>query len=192
MVRQSSPHVRLFIAVDLPETVRILLEPLFQQKISGAKWVPFEQVHLTLRFIGEVEEKIFQEIKNTLSSIQAEPFETALQGMGTFPDSRHPRVLWVGLEAPPQLYALQNQVEATLRALGIEPEARPFSPHITLARLKFPDVRQITNFLDHNKDFKSESWLVKEFHLYSSQLTPKGAIHKVEETYEILPQRTLV
>jgi RNA 2',3'-cyclic 3'-phosphodiesterase len=177
--------MRLFVAIDLPQNLREKIQILYQHKIAGAKWVPLEQVHLTLRFIGEVEESFFQEVRETLKGITSDSFEVSLQGLGCFPDPKRARVLWLGLIAPPIIYELQNKIELLLQSLGLASEERPFSPHLTLARLKFPNAKEVAKFLEQNKDFKSETWLVKEFHLYSSLLTPKGAIHKIEAKYSL-------
>jgi 2'-5' RNA ligase len=108
-----------------------------------------------------------------------------MKGLGCFPDAKRPHVLWVGLEAHPLLIHLQQQIEVKLNDIGLDPEKRDFSPHLTLARFKFPKLKEVDKFLEQNKYFKTESWSVKEFHLYSSQLTPEGAVHKIEESYDL-------
>ncbi|GIL13053.1 MAG: RNA 2',3'-cyclic phosphodiesterase [Chloroflexota bacterium] len=176
---------RLFVAIDLPETVKDALGELCRG-IPGAKWVSREQMHLTLRFIGEVDAPRFEAIRSGLGHLQAAPFELALKGVGQFPPRGAPRVLWVGLAAPPALAALQQRVESALVGLGIEPEDRPFSPHITLARLKTPPPPLLVGqFLNKHAAFQSESIPVSAFILYSSQLRPTGPVYRQEAVYNL-------
>jgi 2'-5' RNA ligase len=178
--------MRLFVAIYLPEEIRESLKPFWNQTLSGAKWIPEDQVHLTLRFIGETDEKAFEEIRSALATLEAPSLELGLKGVGCFPTPKRPRVLWVGLKDNPLLHSLQKQIERKVREAGIpREENKAFSPHITLARMKFPNSRDLIPFLERNKDFQTATWLVKEFHLYSSQRTPKGAIHKIEATYKL-------
>ena len=175
---------RLFVAVDLPETVRQLTAEL-RGGIPGARWVPAEQLHLTLRFIGDADETRFQAIRERLGRITAKQFPMALQGTGCFPSPKRPRILWVGVEAGEPLTHLQRQVEEALVALGITPEDRPFSPHITLARLKEPRTSEVIAFNATHGTLHSAPWTVDAFYLYSSTLTSQGASHRREATYPL-------
>ena len=175
---------RLFVAVDMPEEVRNQLGDMFFG-IPGAKWVPAEQLHLTLRFIGEVDGGVFRDVKDALSTIKRPAFTMQLKGLGCFPPRKQPKVLWVGIDKNEQLLQLRNRVEAELVRAGLPPEQRKFSPHVTLARLRDTPLSKLTNFLAGNGLYASIVFPVREFHLYSSQLTPKGAIHQIEATYEL-------
>jgi 2''-5'' RNA ligase len=177
--------VRLFTAIDLPESLRERIRPLLDTHLSGAKCLPLEQIHLTLRFLGEVNPAKFEEIRNALRQIHSGPFRLALHGTGCFPNPARARVLWVGLETPPELFDLQNRIESCVQSLGFTPESKPFAPHITLARFKYRPSPQLAALLEAQRDFSSESWEPEAFHLYSSWLSPKGAIHKVEESYRL-------
>ena len=174
--------LRLFIAVDLPETIKENLESM-SFGIPGAKWVRPEQLHLTVRFIGEVDGALFHDIKNILAEVSAASFSLQLKGVGYFPPRGAPRVLWVGLEKSEPLLLLRKKIDLRLLRVGVEPEGRKFSAHITIARLKNSPVQKIANFLSGNGLFSQEPFQVEDFKLYSSILSPKGAYHKVERIY---------
>jgi 2'-5' RNA ligase len=175
---------RLFIAVDLPETIRDNLASM-SFGIPGAKWTPPEQLHLTVRFIGEVDGALFREIKDALVGISYPPFSMQLRGVGFFPPRGAPRVLWAGVEKSEPLQVLKKKIDQMLFRAGVEPDARKFSPHITLARLKNSPVQKIANFLAGNGLFSQEPFQVDNFKLYSSILSSKGAYHKVEKVYSL-------
>ena len=176
--------MRLFIAIDPPETVRKQIITLLG-KVPTGKTVPPHQLHLTLRFIGEVDTKKFKEIQNSLRQIKIESFELRFVGVGCFPTPKRPRVLWAGLLDSSPLIELKKEIDQVLKKTGLEEENRPFHPHLTLARIKFPKSNILDSFLQDNFNFQTESFDVKDFHLYSSQLTPKGAIHQRELTIEL-------
>ncbi|MDX1776698.1 MAG: RNA 2',3'-cyclic phosphodiesterase [Desulfobulbales bacterium] len=175
---------RLFIAIDLPETIKKNLQ-LMSFGIPGAKWISPEQLHLTVRFIGEVDGALFHDIKSILAEVSMPSFRLQLKGVGHFPPRGEPRVIWVGLTASEPLQTLRKKIDAALIKTGLDPERRKFSPHITLARLKNTPVQKIANFLAGNGLFSQEPFHVGDFKLYSSTLTRKGAIHKVERVYSL-------
>ncbi|HEX2912294.1 MAG TPA: RNA 2',3'-cyclic phosphodiesterase [Chloroflexia bacterium] len=176
---------RLFVAIDLPESVRAMLSRLCFG-VPGARWTPDEQFHLTLRFIGEADPLLYRDIKKALGEVFVDPFELTLKGVGHFPPRGRPNVLWVGIEKNETLVKLRNRVENALVQTGVEPEGRKFSPHITLARLKDTPINRVGDFLTENALFQAGPFPVNEFYLYSSVLTSKGAHHTVEETYSLL------
>lgn len=174
---------RLFVAVDVPDAIKDQLVVLCAG-VPGAKWVQRAQLHLTLRFIGEVDSAKFQQIKTALSDVRSAPFSMALRGVGQFPPKRAARVLWVGVDAPPALNQLQAHVEATLNRLEFAPEERPFSAHLTLARLKtVPPPSVVQSYLSRHAAFQSESFPISEFVLYSSILSPEGPTYRREAAY---------
>ena len=175
---------RLFIAVDLPETIRKNLAGM-SFGIPGAKWVSPEQLHLTVRFIGDVDGALFRDIKNILDEVSLTPFSLQLRGVGYFPPRGAPRVLWIGLKKSEPLQLLRKKIDSRLLQVRVEPEGRKFSPHITLARLKNSPVQKIANFLSGNGLFSQEPFLVEDFKLYSSILSSKGAYHRVERIYSL-------
>lgn len=178
---------RLFVAIDLPPSLRRELAALLPD-LAGMRRVAEEQLHLTLRFIGEVDEKQAETVKLGLATdpeLAGGAFTLALAGVGAFPARGPARVLWVGVAPNPALLALAARVEACLAGLGVEPEPRPFSPHITLARLHQAPAARVREFLAAQAQFRSAPFLVEEFRLYSSLLSAKGALHRVEECYRL-------
>jgi len=175
---------RLFVAVDIPDSLCTLLHAM-GRGIPGARPVGAEQIHLTMRFIGEVDGGMARDIKDALSEIQTPPFSLAIRGVGHFPPRRAPRVLWAGLVPSEELLLLRNRIERRLVACGLEPEQRKFSPHITIARLKDSPLKRVGEFLAGNALFSSEAFPVDEFILYSSKLLKSGAAHTVESRYAL-------
>jgi 2'-5' RNA ligase len=145
--------------------------------IPGARWVPTEQIHLTLAFLGEVDEAAVERLSGELARIRAPGFRLCFSGTGCFPDRRRPRVLWVGLVPHPRLKQLAAGVREAVLACGIPQDERPFSPHITLARLKLSPSRGCDAFLDRQPEQQLPPFPVQEFILFQSRLTPQGALH---------------
>jgi 2'-5' RNA ligase len=178
--------MRLFIAIELPDEVKALLGRLRVGDIPGARWVPVEQIHLTLAFLGEVDDDTLKLLLMALADIQAPDFDLRFSGTGCFPDRRRPRVLWVGLEPEPLLSSLASLVHDAVLACGIPQEERSFSAHITLARLRFPASREAAYFLDQPKQIEIPPVSVRDFILFQSLLTPKGAIHTPVKRFSLM------
>lgn len=175
---------RLFIAIDLPEQQRSGLEAICHGLPAETRWTPPGQLHLTLRFIGAVDDHLFLPIKQTLAGIPFPPFWLQIKGLGQFPPKRQPKILWVGVEENPNLVTLQRQIEIGLVQLGLPPEHRQFHPHLTIARLPprlSPEI--LAAYLAHHSETPSTAFRVESFHLYSSLLSKAGAVHHVEATF---------
>lgn len=175
---------RLFVGIELPDALKERLAGICIG-VPGAKWVKPENLHLTLRFIGEVDEGRFGDIDAALSAVRAPEFELTLSGIGHFASGKAPRVLWVGVERNEPVVYLQGRVEAACARAGLESERRKFSPHITLARLNNPPASRLGAFLSGNSLFKSAPFSVEEFTLFSSFLARGGAIHRAEADYRL-------
>ena len=181
--------MRLFVAVDLPDVVKDRLVA-FKTDIPTARWTNRHQMHITLFFLGETDR--MAEVRAALEGVQANPFDLSLAGVGRFPGGsrRPPRVLWAGIDAPPELARLQARVVSALAAVGFEPDTRPFSPHITLARLKAErTVPAAAAFIERHTDFRAGPVHVDRFTLYASQLTPHGSRYTVQAQYPLLGGR---
>lgn len=176
---------RLFVAIDLPQAVKLELAGICSG-LPGARWVQDEQIHLTLRFIGEVDDGVFQEIREELADIKSFAFTMRLAGLGFFPPRRQPHVLWAGIDPVDSVVVLRDRVESVLVRLGLEPEGRNFFPHVTLARLRDTPVAKVDRYLAANMSFVSSEFRVDAFHLYSSVLTSNRAIHQVEATCSLI------
>ncbi len=175
---------RLFVAVELPATLRQELGSLCFG-VPGARWVEPGQIHLTLRFMGEVPGDVARDLRESLTAVRAPAFAMRLAGIGVFPPRGEPRVLWVGVEANDALARLRKKVETTLVRAGLEPEGRKWTPHITLARLRQSPADRLGRFVAGNGLYKSEAFEVDHFTLFRSELTPKGAVHIPLESYRL-------
>lgn len=168
--------MRLFIAIELPENVKKALAKL-RVDIPGARWVPAEQIHLTLAFLGEVDEITLTCLTEALTRIRIPEFQLCFSGSGCFPNLHRPRVLWLGLKQEAHLLDLACRVREAVQSCGIPQEDRPFSPHITLARLKLSPSREFYEFIESTKTLKIPSLRVPEFTLFQSLITQQGAEH---------------
>ena len=126
---------RLFVALDLPQAVKRSLEPL-AKGLGDVRWLAPEQQHLTLRFIGDVDNGALHDIAEALATVPARPFELTLKGLGHFPPRGEPRVLWVGVDKNPELASLKRRIDRALKDAGLPPDARKFAPHVTIARMR--------------------------------------------------------
>ncbi len=174
--------LRLFVAIDLPDTIKPFVVGM-GRSIPGSRPVPGEQLHITLKFIGETNEDQLPDIVESLHSIRFSPLRFQLMDLGHFPLRGKPTVLWAGINPTEPLISLRNKIERNLEEAGIEREKRKFSPHLTLCRLKNSPLKRVTGFLMDNGGFETPPFEVNSFKLYSSILTPKGAVHTIEETF---------
>ncbi|MBU1564168.1 MAG: RNA 2',3'-cyclic phosphodiesterase [Proteobacteria bacterium] len=178
--------IRLFIAIAIPESIKKELAGL-GRSIPEARPVPVEQMHLTLKFFGEVEGSRLLDIKGALSEISRPQFTLCLHGVGTFPPRGTPRVLWAGVQQADNLLALRQAIEKKLVEINIPREKQKYSPHLTLARLNNSPLQHLQQFLAGNAFLRSPEFSVAAFNLYKSQLTRNGAIHSLIETYALKP-----
>jgi 2'-5' RNA ligase len=173
--------MRLFTAIDLPpEVVRRL-----DQLIAGLKpsarlhWSPARNLHITIKFIGEWPEARLAELIQALGALAPnEPIPIKVRGLGFFPNPRAPRVFWAGVQAPPSLAELARQTDRALHRLGVPLETRPFSPHLTLARIKEPiPLDRLHSSLAALPSAEFGAFLAGSFHLYQSALNPSGSVY---------------
>jgi RNA 2',3'-cyclic 3'-phosphodiesterase len=186
--RMSS--IRLFIAIELPDHYKKTLGEL-RTAIPGARWVTAEQIHLTLAFLGEVDEETSKRLITKLARIKADDFELGLTGTGCFPNRQRPRVVWVGVKPEPGLTSLAAMIRESVLACGIPPEERPFSPHLTLARLKFPATREVGAFLDQHTSVDLPPFSGKEFTLFQSRLSQQGTVHITLRNFPLIKHKPI-
>jgi 2'-5' RNA ligase len=184
-----SELVRAFIAVELSEEARAALGRAIRSMevkgLRGVRWVRSDAMHLTLKFLGEIPPAMVEKVLQALNEACAgtAPLKLGMTGTGAFPDLARPRVLWVGLSGElDALKALQGRVESHMQRLGFQAEARGFSPHVTLGRVR-DDVSQqerarIGEVLGRVKLEAVPSWQVVSVNLMKSTLTPDGAIYE--------------
>ena len=180
--------IRAFIAIDLSAEIIQRLEEVagqLKQRLAGMqiRWVPVENIHLTLKFLGDVSMTNLEVLKKILLSESSNhpTFEMSVGELGAFPSLRRPRVIWVGITAPSELNALQHGIETETARLGYQHENRDFSPHLTLGRISrnasSQEAHQIGQVLDSFKVGFLGATRVREVYLYRSDLRPGGAVY---------------
>jgi len=175
--------MRLFVALPIPDHVARPLM-LLQGGVPGARWQQREQLHLTLRFIGEVDGAGARAIDDALAGIDAPAFELQLHGTGQF-GNRQPNSLWAAVRGNEMLEHLARKVDNAIRRVGAPADAHKFTPHVTLARLRHPDLDKVREWLTHHALFTSPAFEVGRFCLYSSKLTSDGGIYRIEQGYPL-------
>jgi RNA 2',3'-cyclic 3'-phosphodiesterase len=175
---------RLFVAIGLPPPVRSSLAAL-QAGVPGARWTPEENLHLTLRFIGELDGAGFEDAVSALAEVEAPSFELQLAGVGQFGDRRRAHALWAGVRPSEPLALLRGRVEAALARAGMPRDERKFAPHVTLARLREAPLERVAGFLSGHGLYEGPSFAVTSFELYSSRLAHTHAQHLVEAEYPL-------
>jgi RNA 2',3'-cyclic 3'-phosphodiesterase len=181
--------MRLFTAIDLPAGIRLRLERLLSALRPEApiKWSPLDNLHITTKFIGEWPEQRLEEIHDALSQIApCEPFEISLRDLGWYPNERAPRVLWVGVHAGRELTALAEQIETRLEALGVAREERPFSPHLTLARIKHPaPLQALRQTVERLQPADLGQFRVAHFSLFRSEPGSNASVYRKLRDYRL-------
>jgi 2'-5' RNA ligase len=173
---------RLFVAIDLPNSTRQLLAGL-DPHIRGVRWTESDQMHLTLGFFGEVLEDVELKVQEKLSAVEFGSFCLRVIGVGSFSSGRAPKIIWIGVgKAHPHLFQIHKRVQEAALAAGIDPELRPWHPHITIAHCRDVSAQALRKFLQTNAEFDAGMIRVDAFNLYSSKLTPAGPIHTRELT----------
>ncbi|HXJ02529.1 MAG TPA: RNA 2',3'-cyclic phosphodiesterase [Micropepsaceae bacterium] len=175
--------IRLFVALELPQSVRIRLTAL-EGGVPGARWASDEQLHLTLRFIGEVDGNVAHDVDDALAGIRAPDFMMELAGVGEF-GGKKPRALWAGVRANEPLLHLQKKIETALQRIGLPPEDRKFSAHVTLARMRAAPREKVVQFLTHHALFASGPFQIERFVLFSSHLGSGGSVYHAERIYPL-------
>lgn len=183
--------MRLFVALDLPWELRERLAGL-AAGMPGARWVRPENMHLTLRFIGEVGAPVAEEIDHALGAIRGRGFALTLGGLNLFHKAGRPSSLWIGatsnetLGRNQTLDALQNRIETALRRIGLVPERRRFTPHVTLARLDGAVVEsRLAAYIQSRNLFRTEAMNIRHFALFSSLLGKEQAVYESEVEYRL-------
>ena len=177
--------MRLFVALEIPEAIRDSFAALLRELRAAAahagdqrpRWVRPENLHITLKFIGDAPPEKLDGLRGALAAVRSkEPASLSFRGLGFFPNERHPRVFWAGLEASPNLRTLAADADRALAAQGIPPEERAFEPHLTLARLTSPGLDgKLREAIQRNAGREFGAFTTREFHLFQSVTKPSGA-----------------
>ncbi len=181
--------IRSFIAIELPAELQRGLQQVHDrlyEQLEGSpiRWVPILNIHLTLKFLGDVSEKNITMINGILQAAAAnsKPFEITAGGFGVFPNMARPRVIWVGIEAPEELFKLQRRAEIETARLGYSPDQREFNPHLTIGRVSrnasMREIRSASNIFRKQKFGFIGAAKINSVSLFQSYLSPKGAIYK--------------
>lgn len=184
--------IRLFLAIDIPSHIRETLTEVqnrFKSLELNIAWGKPANIHLTLKFLGNTDPKQLPEIRNRMKILTpAKPsFAVSLKGMGVFPKTDKPRILWVGIqEFENNLGPLYTIISEEMAKIGFPAEDRKFNPHLTIGRIKSSKGKsRLTYAIRENEDLRSEPFEVSSVNLYKSQLTPKGAVYTVLEEFKL-------
>jgi RNA 2',3'-cyclic 3'-phosphodiesterase len=174
---------RLFTALEIPRDAALSLS-LLRGGLPGARWIDVENYHLTLRFIGDVEGHVADEIANALDRVRRPPFPLSLSGVGAF-GSKKPHAIWAGVAPSPDLNALQAEIERICQRIGVPSDPRKFVPHVTLARLKNSSDIDVARYLSGRGNFSTLPFKVGRFVLMSSRDSVGGGPYIVEEAWPL-------
>ncbi|HEX2697928.1 MAG TPA: RNA 2',3'-cyclic phosphodiesterase [Anaerolineales bacterium] len=180
--------LRAFLASELPSPLQDSIQSAIDQlckSLGGdlVRWVPAHNIHLTLKFLGDVSPANLDLIKQMLAreAAQFPCFDVQVEGIGSYPNSRRPRVLWVGLSSPASLMSLQHAIETAASRLGYEAEERGFSPHLTIGRVRqnvsAADLQKIRSVVDGTRVGHIGMARVDAIHLFKSDLQPSGSVY---------------
>jgi 2'-5' RNA ligase len=175
--------MRLFTAIEIPEATRLRLS-LLRAPIGGAKWVEPGDMHITLRFAGDLDGRTADDFADLLAEVSGPTFTVSVSGAGAF-GGRDPHVLWAGVAAGPELEALYRANERAARAAGLGPDPRDFRPHVTLARMRRARQSEVARFLAENGDLRMEPFPVTRFVLFSARPGSGGPPYALEAAYPL-------
>ena len=183
----AKDSLRAFIAIEIPSWIRKTLElqtaGLQAQTGQAVRWVSFENMHLTLKFLGDFSPGNVEPLSRAIQSecSQQIPFEVIVNGLGSFPNPRRPRVIWIGLQAPPELGRLQHRLELVAARLGTPAEDRPFSAHLTIGRVReqasLPELQALQAALSGTQAGEYGRFSAQTVTLFKSELRPNGAFY---------------
>ncbi len=174
---------RLFVALELPADIVFSLASL-RGGLSGARWIDGENYHITLRFIGDVDEHVAAEVASQLRQIRRRELSLALSGLGAF-GNRKPHAVWAGVALTPALSELHADLERRMQRIGLTPERRKFTPHVTLARLRGAPPADVAAYLALRGGFRTAPFPVGRFVLLSSRASRGGGPYVVEDAYPL-------
>lgn len=174
---------RLFTALEIPRDAALSLS-LLRGGLPGARWIDVENYHITLRFIGDVEGHVADEIANALDRVRRPGFSLTLSGVGAF-GSKKPHSVYAGVAPSPDMVALQAEIERICQRAGVQADPRKFTPHVTLARLKNTSPIDVAHYLSARGNFATAAFRVGRFVLMSSRDSVGGGPYVVEEAWPL-------
>jgi 2'-5' RNA ligase len=174
---------RIFTALEIPNEVGNSLSML-RGGLPGARWIDPDNYHLTLRFIGDIDAALAREVAYLLGKVKRSSFELRLDGLTSF-GGRKPRAVVAPVAPVQALYDLQSEHERLMQRVGLEPEGRKYTPHVTLARLRDSSSREVADFLSTRQPFRTMPFRISRFVLYSSRASVGGGPYVVEAAYPL-------
>ena len=181
--RRKMETVRSFVSIGIPEMPAIADT---QEKLRGIPGVGVpKEAHLTLRFLGDVDEKKIKELSARMRSLEScKTFGVSVKGLGAFPNNRDPRVVWIGAELGDPFPSILSDLDRMLDSLSIQYDRKPFKAHVTVGRVKTTS-KPLTEFLDKGRGLEAGTFVCSEIFLMGSELTPRGAVHSVIDTFRL-------
>lgn len=175
----------MFLSLPLPEAVRAVLATVMEP-LPGIGWTPPQQLHVTLRFLGDVPDEQIPAMSARLAEVKVAPFILPLEGCGSFPPNAPPRVLWISVgSGHPRLFQLRQRLDDALLACGLRFDMRTFHPHVTLGRCGEESAAAAAKWLNAQREFAAPPFLVDSFDLNTSALRPTGAVHTLQERFPL-------
>lgn len=174
---------RLFTGLEIPSETALRLSML-RGGLRGARWIDPENYHITLRFIGDIDERTADEVVNALDRVRRNPVEVRLDGLGVFGNGK-PHCVWSGVRLTPELAELQSEQERILQRLHLPAERRKYIPHVTLARCKTSTNEDVARWLSERGDFQAPPFVAGRFVLFSAKASVGGGPYLVEEAYPL-------
>jgi RNA 2',3'-cyclic 3'-phosphodiesterase len=183
--------MRLFTGIEIAPQVRANLARMLKElrPLAQVTWSPVENLHITSKFIGEWPEERLDELEDALEQMKPPAtFNVQIAKFGYFPNPHNPRAFFAGVHAGPELARLASQMDEDLKPLGIAKEDRPYTPHLTLARIKHENIRELREHISKMTDFDFGTFAVNKFHLFMSKTGPKGSVYSTLATYTLPSQ----
>ena len=175
---------RLFTGIEIPAEQREEIARLKVPLPGGSRWAEPDDLHLTLRFVGDIEKPQAREFADNLETIDVDAFELRLAGLGVF-GGNEPRSIWSGVETSAPLEALARANDRAARAAGLPPDGRQFKPHVTLARVKYASADEVARVLQRIGAFRSKPFIVSRFVLFSAKPKTGGGPYAIEEAFNL-------
>lgn len=176
--------IRLFAAIPIPPDIGELLAER-QMFVEDARWRDLESLHITLRFFGEVQERVAEDLAAELEAAAIAPFDLTLEGAGAFGEGDRIRAIWAGVADSEPLRRMAARCETAARRASLPPETRNYLPHVTLAYLRRPDEQEVAAWIARNNLLKTPAFRVERFGLYSSWPGETGSRYELERYYRL-------
>ncbi len=176
--------IRLFAAIALPDEAADALDPLMEG-LPGADWTDRDDLHLTLRFAGDIAETLADDFDAALSAVRAAPFDLTLAGVGAFGEAGALHAIWAGVQPDPALTQLRGRCERAARQAGLAPDTRAWTPHVTLAYVRGVEPGRIAAWTGAHSLMRAAPFTVRAFGLYSSRRSSRGPLYRLERAYPL-------